>query len=74
MANYVTTRNITFSNYKAFGIPISLRARDKLGGHTSFERWELGEQWTLKQKENIRKVSSFENQINSSSLQPKLHH
>ena len=50
-------------NYRAFGIPISLRARDKLRGHTSFERWELAEQRTLKQKENIRKVSSFENKL-----------
>ena len=50
-------------NYKAFGIPISPRARDKLQGHTSFERWGLAEQRTLKQKEDIRKVSSFENKL-----------
>ena len=74
MANYVMARNITFLElYRAFGIPISLRARDKLRGHTSFERWELAEQRTLKQKENIGKVSSLENKINLSSLQLKLH-
>ena len=29
--------------YRAFGIPTSLRAKDKLRGHTSYERWELAE-------------------------------
>ena len=62
-----------FSNYRAFGIPISLRARDKLRGHSSFERWGLAEQQMLKQKENIKKVSSYKNKTNSSSLQLKLH-
>ena len=69
MKRYIVLCIFFFSNYRAFGIPISLRARDKLRGHT---RWELGEQRTLQQKENVRKVSSFESKIDSPSLQLKL--
>ena len=38
-----------------YGIPISLRARNKLGTYSSFEKWEIAEQRTLKQVENTRK-------------------
>ena len=42
-----------------YGIPISLRARNKLRTYSSFEKWEIAEQRTLKQVENTRKVSFY---------------
>ena len=42
-----------------YGIPISLRAKNKLRKYLSFEKWETVEQQTLKQVENTRKVSFY---------------
>ena len=45
--------------FSAYGIPISLRARNKLRTYSSFEKWDIAEQRTLKQVENTRKVSFY---------------
>ena len=45
--------------FKAYGIPISLRAKSKLKTYSSFEKWDIEEVRTLKQVENTRKVSFY---------------
>ena len=43
-------------NFRAFGVPVSLRNRDKLRKFSSFERWEEAEKRTAELKERIRQV------------------
>ena len=44
---------------RAYGILISLRAKNKLKAYSSFEKWNTEEERTLKQVGNTRKVSLY---------------